>query len=132
MKAKAVKIRKFRQYSEDFKKKIVSLFERGEYSVLQIVKLYGVGQTQVYNWIYKYSKFNEKGCRIVEMKESNQQKVKELQKKIKDLEQAVGQKQIKIEYLEKLIEIASKDLKIDLKKNSNTKRSNGSGITKRK
>lgn len=132
MKPNLVKIRKFRRYSEDFKKKIVSLFERGEYSVLQIVKLYGVRQTQIYNWIYKYSKFNEKGCRIVEMKESNQQKVKELQKKVKDLEQAVGQKQIKIEYLEKLIEIANKELKLDLKKNSNTIRSNGSEVTKPK
>ena len=132
MKPNLVKIRKFRRYSEDFKKKIVSLFERGEYSVLQMVKLYGVGQTQVYNWIYKYSKLNEKGCRIVEMKESNQQKVNELQKKVKELEQVVGQKQIKIEYLEKLIEIANKDLKLDIKKNTNTIHSDGSGATKKK
>ena len=66
------------------------------------------------------------------MKDSQLNKIKELEEKVKLLEQAVGQKQIKIDFLEKMIELASEEYKIDLKKNLNTPHSDGSGKTKRK
>lgn len=131
MRAKVTEIRKLRQYSQEFKKSIVDSFERGEFSVLQLSKLYGIGNQIIYNWIYKLSNFNEKGCRIVEMKDSQQHKLKELSNKIKELEQAVGQKQIAIDYLEKMIELAKTDLNIDLKKNYNSKPLAGSNATKK-
>jgi len=131
MKANLKQLGKRRQYSEEFKKEIVSIFESGKLSVLQIEKLYGVNNVSIYNWIYKFSTFNEKGFRIVEMKESSIEKMKELELKVKELEQAVGQKQMKIDYLEKMIDIANDDLKIDIKKNSNTQQSAGSKTTKK-
>lgn len=120
------KIHKCRRYSEEFKKDIVSSYETGEFTILQLCKLYKIATTQIYNWIYKYSLFNEKRVRIVEMKTSNSTKVKEQEMRIKELERIVGQKQITIDYLDKLIEIASKDLQVDIKKNSNTQPSTGS------
>jgi transposase-like protein len=131
MKANLKHLRKRRHYSEEFKREIVSIFESGKLSVLQIQKLYGVNNVSVYNWIYKFSTFNEKGFRIVEMKESNIEKMKELELKVRELEQAVGQKQIKIDYLEKMIDIANDELKIDIKKNSSTQQSTGSKTTKK-
>jgi transposase len=131
MRSKVVEIRKQRQFSEEFKKSIVDIYERGEFSVLQLSKLYGIGNPTIYNWIYKFSTFNEKGCRIVEMKDSQQSKLKELSNKVKELEQIVGQKQIAIDYLEKMIELAKTDLNIDLKKNYNSKPSAGSNLTKK-
>jgi transposase-like protein len=131
MKANLKQLGKRRQYSEEFKKEIVSIFESGKLSVLQIEKLYGVNNVSIYNWIYKFSTFNEKGFRIVEMKESSIEKMKELELKVKELEQAVGQKQMKIDYLEKMIDIANDDLNIDIKKNSNTQQSAGSKTTKK-
>jgi transposase-like protein len=131
MKANLKQLRKRRHYSEEFKREIVSIFESGKLSVLQIQKLYGVNNVSVYNWIYKFSTFNEKGFRIVEMKESNVEKMKELELKVRELEQAVGQKQIKIDYLEKMIDIANDELKIDIKKNSSTQQSTGSKTTKK-
>ncbi len=122
MKANLRQIRKTRFYSDEFKKEIVQLYESGKFSVVQIEKLYGIGNPTIYNWIYKFSTFNEKGIRVVEMKTSSTEKLKQLQQKIKELEQAVGQKQIKIDYLEKMIEIAKDDLKIDIKKNYNIQR----------
>ena len=113
MKANIKNVRKNRHYSEDFKREIVSVFESGKLSVLQLEKLYGISNSLIYNWIYKYSTFNEKGIRVVEMKSSSIEKLKQLQQKIKELEQVVGQKQIKIDYLEKMIDIAKEDLKID-------------------
>jgi transposase len=44
-----------------------------------------VSYRTVYNWIHKFSTFNEKGYRIVEMKDSSSKKVKELEQKIKEL-----------------------------------------------
>jgi len=131
MKANLKHLRKRRHYSEEFKREIVSIFESGKLSVLQIQKLYGVNNVSVYNWIYKFSTFNEKGFRIVEMKESNIEKMKELELKVRELEQAVGQKQMKIDYLEKMIDIANDELKIDIKKNSSTQQSTGSKTTKK-
>ena len=106
MKANLKQLRKNRKYSEEFKKEIVSLFEKGKFSVIQLEKLYDVHNVTIYNWIYKFSTFNEKGIRVVEMKESSITKLSELEKKVKELEQIVGKKQIKIDYLEKMIDIA--------------------------
>ncbi len=96
MKANLRKLQKQRIYSEDFKREIMSLFESGKYSVLQLEKLYGISDSVIYCWVYKFSTFNEKGIRIVEMKESSTNKLKELEGKVRQLEQVVGQKQIQI------------------------------------
>ena len=118
MRTNLKKLCKQLRYSEDFKKEIVSLFEKGTYSVLQLERLYGVTNATIYKWIYKYSTFNEKGIRIVEMKKSSSLKLKELFNKVKELEQIVGQKQIKIDFLEKMIEIAEDEFSIPIKKSS--------------
>jgi transposase-like protein len=129
MKANIKLIQKKRRYSEEFKKEIVKDFERGKYSVPQLERLHGIGNAQIYRWIYKFSTFNEKGHRIVEMHKSSSAKVRELQKRVEELERAVGQKQIKIDFLEKLIEVAQEEYNIDIKKKSFTPRSPGSGKT---
>jgi transposase len=132
MEANLKEIRKHRRYSEDFKKSIVASFEKGEFSVGQLEKLYGIRNASIYSWVYKYSNFNEKGLRIVEMEDSSQHKLEELAKKVKELEQIVGQKQIAIEYLEKMIELAKTDLNIDIKKNYSLPLSAGSNLTRKK
>lgn len=131
MKASIKPIRKKRLYSEEFKKRLVEEFETGKFSVLQLEKLHGINNTLIYSWIYKYSTFNERGCRIMDIKKSSRSKIKDLQNRIKELERIVGQKQIKIDYYEKMIEIAKEELDIDLKKNFDTPQSTGSGKTKK-
>ena len=112
-----------RRYSEAFKKDLVGHFERGTYSVRQLESLYNVGNPTIYRWIYKYSNFNEAGYRIIEMKQSHTNKVKELEEKIKQLERLVGKKQIEIDYLETMMEVAKEELNIDIKKNFGTPQS---------
>ncbi len=121
-----------RKFSEDFKRRVVSEYEKGSLSVLQLSRLYNVSNVQIYNWIYKFSNFNEKGFRVVEMKDSQSLKFKELEQRIKDLERYVGQKQMMIEYLEKMIDLAKEDLNIDIKKNYATPQSVGSKKTTKK
>lgn len=120
MKASIKMIRKRRKYTEDFKKKIVEDFEKGQFSVLQLGKEYDISFQLIYKWIYKYSKYNEKGCRVVEKKDSLSEKLKQAEKQIKELQSVVGKKQIRIEYLERMILIAEKELKIDFEKNLDT------------
>lgn len=132
MKSNVRLLRKHRRYSEEFKKQIVADFEQGDYSVPQLEKLHGVSCRSIYNWIYKFSTFNEKGFRVVEMKDSSIKKMKELEVRNKELEAALGRKQIQLEYLEKMIDLAKLELDIDIKKNYSTPQSTGSGKTKKK
>ena len=87
---------------------------------------YNISNTLLYRWIYVYSSYNEKNVRIIEMKDSQTQRLKELEQKVKELERAVGQKQIKIDFLEKMIELAEDHYAIDVKKNSSIQPSGGS------
>ena len=63
------------------------------------------------------------------MADSSKKKVKELNARIQELERIVGQKQLNIDFLEKMIEIAKEHYGIDIKKNSGTPRSTGSEKT---
>jgi len=123
MKGSIREIRKKRCYAVEFKRELVSLFEGGKFSVLQLSQLYGVSGKLVYLWIYKYSQFNEKGYRVIEMKKSSTSKITELEQRVKDLERLVGQKQIKIDFLEEMISVAKDELNIDIKKKSSTPQS---------
>ncbi len=114
-----------RVFSEEFKKARVKEYESGKFTVNEICKLFGLQPKVIYNWIYRYSIYNKKSIKVVEMSESSSRKLKDMELRIKELEQIVGQKQLKIDYLEKMIELAGKELDIDIKKNSGTPQSGG-------
>ena len=80
---------------------------------MELSRLHHICPKSLYQWVYKFSTFNQYGYRVVEHKQSSMDKVKQLEKRIKELERMVGQKQIKIDYLEKMIEIAKDELDID-------------------
>ena len=126
------KIQRRRIFSEELKRKVVKQYEKGEMTVLELSRFYEVSKTVVYRWIYKYSKFQKQSIKIVEMAKSSTQKIKELELKVKELERIVGVKQINIDFLDKMIEIAKKDYDIDIKKNFYTQQSTGLDGTKKK
>ncbi len=126
------RIRKQRKFSEDFKRDIVKIFETGKFSVSELGRLHAIHVNVIYQWIYKFSTYNQKGFRMVEHTQSSSKKLKELEAKIKSLEAVIGQKQIKIDFLEKMIEIAKDELDIDIKKNYSTPPSNISKKTGRR
>lgn len=128
MLAKFKAIKKKRVFSKEFQLEIVRCFEQGRYSVYQLARLYGIRNCVIYRWIYKHSSFNQAGCRIVEMKQSTSSKLKALEQRIKELERLVGQKQIKIEFLEEMIKVAKEELNVDIKKKSSTPQSTASGV----
>jgi len=123
MEKKQVKLKPKRVFSEEFKKARVKEYESGKLTTLEISRLYGISKSVVYIWIYRYSTYNKSGLKVVEMSKSSEKKVKELLKKISELERIVGQKQIMIDYLETMMEVAEQELNIDIKKKFDTPQS---------
>lgn len=121
-----------RRFSEEFKKNCVKEYESGRQTIKELSLLYNIKQNNLYSWVYKYSTYNKKKVRVVEMSESSLKKVKDLHDRIRELERIIGQKQINIDFLEKMIELAKEQYGIDIKKNCNTPQSSGSGNTKKK
>lgn len=126
MERRIQQIRKRRHFSEEFKRNLVEDFEKGRHGVVELGQLHCIAPQTIYNWIYKYSTVNKRGYRVVESQDSSEKKIKDLHSRIAELERALGQKQIKIDFLEKLIELAKDDYGFDIKKNSGTQPSSGS------
>lgn len=127
MGTKQVTLRTKRYFSDEFKKSLVKEYEKGKFSVQELSRLHQIDRHILYRWIHKHSIYNKSGIMVVEMSESSTKKLKEMEQRIKDLERIVGQKQIKIDYLEKMIDLASEKHDIDIKKNFDTPQSSGSG-----
>lgn len=110
------KIRKVRHFSTDFKKEKVHQIDQGKITVLQISRIYDVSDTAVYGWLRKFSKYSGQREKVVVEKLSEGAKTIELLKKVAELEQLVGQKQVEVEYLKKVIEFGSELTETDIKK----------------
>lgn len=127
---KKTHLRQRRIFSEDFKKQAVKDIESGKCTVLQASREYDTNKQTVYNWLYKHSRYLKKNSVIVVEKQSEQYKRKELEQKIKDYEAALGRKQMEIDMLNKLIDIANEEYHTDLKKNISKMYSSGLESTK--
>jgi len=124
-----LQIRERRIFSEDVKKKAVKDLTSKRTTIKALVNEHQISEQTVYRWLYKYSPYHEQKCILVVQMKSEETKNSELQKRVADLERVVGQKQLEIDFLNKLLEIGSSELGFDLKKNFNTPPSNGTGGT---
>lgn len=126
-KSTKLNIRQRRVFSEEFKREKVQELNAGLYSISScgsppVCKLWDVTSPAVYRWIYLYSPEHKKGTTMVVQKDSEAQRTNDLLKQVSELERCLGQKQMQIDYLEKLVELASKEYDIDFKKNFNVQR----------
>lgn len=121
-----------RTFSEELKRKIVSDLVQGKVAVAAVCSEYSVSKTSVYRWISKYSPLAQRGVKVVLEVDSAGYRTKELEKRLKEAEAALGRKQMEVDFLEKMIEIAREEYGIDVKKNSSTPLSTGSGASKGK
>lgn len=120
-----------RSFSEDFKKTKVRELERNLTSVSDISKTYSVSRKSVYKWIYKYSAMAKKQVKQVVEAKSDTQKIKALEERIKELERIVGQKQLLLEFKDKMIEIAEATYNVDIKKKVGSRLSSGTSSTEK-
>jgi len=118
-----------RYFSEDFKRKKVKEIEQNLATVVQISREYEVSRAAVYRWVYKYSAVRKKGIKQVVEAKSDTVKIARLRDEVREMERVVGQKQIKIDFLEKMIELAEKEYGVDIKKKYSSTPLSGSGQT---
>lgn len=123
--------RQVRFFSEIFRKSKVREIERNLTTVIEVSREYEVSTTAVYKWLYKYSTLRARQLRQIVEPMSDAHKIKELRKKIEELERLVGQKQIQLEFKEKMIELAEEMYRVDIKKKLGSQLSSGSGSTEK-
>jgi len=118
-----------RTFSEEFRRnKIKDLVEK-RVSIKQLCDLYQITRTTVYNWLYLYSPHHSSGVKTVVQMESEAHRTQQFLQRIAELERIVGQKQLELDYANKLIEVASVELDYDIKKNIAQKQSSGLEVT---
>ena len=125
-----LKIKQRRSFSDEFKKAKVKELVEKRVTILELMKLYNVSRTAIYKWLYKYSVYHQQKTILVVQMESEAEKNKYFMQRLAELERIVGQKQLEIDFLNKLLEIGTEELGFDLKKNFSTKLSSGSGTSK--
>ena len=126
-----VKERQNRYFSEGFKRKKVSEVDRNLITIAELCREHQVSSAAVYKWVYAYSTMRKKGLKQVIEAKSDSRKLLALREEIKELERIIGEKQIKLDFQEKLISLAEREYKVDIKKKLSGKLSSGTGSTER-
>ncbi len=125
--------RRVRHFSESFKIQIVRQLERGLIRGCDVKKEYSVSYTSILRWKNKYGMSKEsKPVRLVVETQSDTKKLLELKKRVADLERIVGQKQIQLDFKDKMIELAEEHYSVDIKKKIVDKQSSTTGKNEKK
>jgi transposase len=116
----SVSQRQRRIFSESFKREKVREIIEKRSTISDVCKVNEVSYTSVHRWLGTYSGAKKLTRTIVESK-SDTTKILALQKKIAELERLVGQKQVQLDFQEKMIEIAEETYQVDIKKKFGTR-----------
>lgn len=118
-------------YSLSLKLQIVGAIERGELSTKSAQRQYGIqGNATVINWLRKYGNFDWENKTPAHIPKTPEQKIIELEAKVKLLEKQkaflehqanVADKKVII--FDMMIDLAEKEYKIDIRKNSHPEQS---------
>ena len=119
-----------RCFSEEFKKSKVKELVEKQITVVQLSRIYHVTRAAVYKWLYLYSGQHRQKTTLVVQMESESYKTQRLQQQVAELERIIGQKQLEVDFFNKLFEIASEEMGYDLKKSFSLKLSNGTAYGK--
>jgi len=108
--------RRRRKFSDNFKIQKVREIETGQTKVSEICSQYQVASNNVYLWIEKFGSMKNKKERLVVETDSDTRQLIELKKRLSELERIIGQKQILIDFQDKMIELAEQTYGVDIKK----------------
>lgn len=113
-------------YSRTFKLQVVEEVLRGVITKEEARKKYGIkGKSAILNWMRKFEVSTDAPAPdfFLQMKDIEKSEKEALLKRISELEQALGDAQLKSEVYSKMIEVAERELKISIRKKSSTKQS---------
>jgi transposase-like protein len=124
--------RKRRRFSDNFKLQKVRELELGKVKISELCKQYEVSSTSIYRWINKFGMKKDNKEKLIIETESDTKELLLLKKQIAELERIVGQKQILIDFKDKMIELAEQTYGVDIKKKFSTKPQDITGKTENK
>lgn len=110
-----------RRFSDNFKQQKVREIELGKSKVSEISKQYQVGRSMVYRWMDKFGAMQNKKERLIIESDSDTAQLLALKKKVADLERIIGQKQVIIDFKDKMIDLAEEAYGVDIKKKYSTR-----------
>ena len=123
--------RRRRRFSDNFKIQKVREIETGQTKVSEICSQYQVASNNVYLWIEKFGSMKNKKERLVVETDSDTRQLLEFKKRVSELERIIGQKQILIDFQDKMIDLAEETYGVDIKKKFFSTPSNTSGKTEK-
>ena len=123
--------RRRRKFSDSFKIQKVREIETGKTKVSEICKQYEVSSVNVYRWLNKFGSMQDNKERLIVETESDTKHLLALKKKVAELERIIGQKQVLIDFKDKMIDIAEETYGIDIKKKLSIQLSNTFGNTEK-
>lgn len=118
-----------RNFSKEFKQAKVREIEQKKTRISDVCKEYEVSYTSVSRWLKQYGANYKKGVRTIVESDSDTHQIMQLRLKVAELERIVGQKQLLIDFKDKIIELAEEEYKIDIKKKFEKEPSSTSGTT---
>jgi transposase len=118
-----------RRFSQSFKQQKVKEIELGYVSPTDISKQYQVTRANVHRWMVKFGSMKSKQERIIVESASDTKQLLALKKKVAELERIIGQKQLLIDFKDKMIDLAEETYGVEIKKNFSTRPSSVSGKT---
>ena len=121
--------RRQRHFSDSFKIQKVRELEIGKTKVSELCKQYEVSATNVYRWLNKFGTMKDKKERLIVETDSDTRQLIELKEKVAGLEQVIGQKQVLLDFKDKMIDLAEEAYGVDIKKKYSTQQSNTFGNT---
>lgn len=124
--------RRRRRFSPSFKEKKVREIQQKQTTISQVCRQYQVAAITVYRWISSYGDSYQKESRMIVELESDTRVILEQRKRIAELERIIGQKQVQLDFTEKMIELAEETYGVDIKKKFNSGPLSGTGKTKGK
>jgi transposase-like protein len=127
-----VKERITRTFSEGFKRQKVKEILARKSSISEVHKQYNVSYTSLYRWIRQYGVNRSENIKMVVETESDTRELLKLKKIIAELEQLIGQKQVFIEFQQKMIDLAEETYGVDIKKKFSSQQSSSFGNTESK
>ena len=114
------------RYSQAFKLQVVEEVLRGDITKEQARRKYGISsKSGVLNWMRKFgvSSYKQIPDCFVRMQEEENMDKTALEKRVKELERALEDAQLKAEGYSRMIDIAERELKISIRKKLSTKQS---------
>jgi transposase len=121
--------RQRRIFSEEFKTKKVREIEQQITTIAEVSREYEVREGSISKWMVKYGQHYMKGVRTIVESQSDTAKIAALKAQVAELQRIIGEKQVLLEFKDKMIELAEEVYGVDIKKKLELQPSSGTGNT---